>query len=257
MADVVTETRDGIRFIRLNRPDQLNSTTTAMYRDIGLGVLDAISDPDVDVIVVTGTGRAFSTGGDLKEFLALLDEPATLFANYSKAYQIDAPFEILVTSPKPTICMANGIACAGGLALLLSCDVTIAAESARFGTPEGRIGLHDHYLPALLEWKVGLSRTLYLNLTAELISAERAERWGLVHLVVPDAELLDRTMALARSIQSTAPEAQYGYKSRLLAKPPLLNDARPTVQSATSAAAKEGIRAFLEKRPPSWVRNTG
>src|SRR5260221_1087959 len=170
-----------------------------------------------------------------------------MFRRYSQTFQADSPYETILTCPKPTIAMVNGPALAGGLALVLSADLAIGSEPAVFGVPEGKLGLSDHYVATLLRWKIGVSRATYMTLTADMVTAEVAASWGLVVETVPADKLEDRTMRIAGAIQAISPEARAMYKTSAIGELPLLNDARPTVRSALTQNAREGVRAFLER----------
>ena len=236
--------------IRLNRPDALNSFTAQLYGEVKDAVRLAAADASVDVIVITGTGRAFATGGDLKEVLARIDDPNPL-ALY--AYDDQMPFETIKHCGKTTIAAVNGICVAGGLAIASACDLQIAVRSAKFGIPEARIGMASSMIPTLLFGKISISKLKYLLYTGKTISADEAERIGMITEVTDDDKLESRVREVIAEIGRTSPNAR-----RLYAE--YINRFLPTpanadlYRSLVSEECREGLRAFSEKRDPGFVR---
>lgn len=247
------EVRDSVAYIRLDRPQVLNSFTTQLYGEVKNAFRFADADPGVDIVVITGTGRAFGTGGDLHEVLARMDDPNPL-ALY--AYDDCMPFETIKHCSKTTIAAVNGICVAGGMAIASACDLQIAAESAVFGAPEARIGISSSMIPSLLLPKISLSKLKYLLFTAKSISAAEAERIGLITEVVEDGELQTRVQALIGEIRRTSPNARrlYGeYINRMLPTAPNSD----LYRAFSSPECREGLRAFGEKRAPGFSREEG
>lgn len=243
-------TVDGVARIRLNRPEALNSFTTQLYGEVKNAVRLANTDPGVDLIVITGTGRAFATGGDLHEVLERMDleNPLALYA-----YDDNMPFETIKHSAKTTIAAINGICVAGGLAIASACDIQIAVKSAVFGAPEARIGLASSMMPSLLMSKISLSKLKYLLYTATSISATEAERIGLITEVVDDDHLEPGVQDIIKAIRRTSPQARALYAD-------FINRLLPTAPNADlhkgfqSPECREGLRAFGEKRKPGYER---
>jgi enoyl-CoA hydratase/carnithine racemase len=241
---------DSAAHIRLNRPDVLNSFTTRLYGEVKNAVRLANADSGVDIIVITGTGRAFATGGDLDEVLDRMedDNPLSLYA-----YDDNMPFDAVKYSSKTTIAAINGICVAGGLAIASACDIQIAVRSAVFGAPEARIGLASSIMPSLLMSKISLSKLKYLLYTAKSISADEAERIGLITEVVEDDALEERVLEMIREIRRTSPTARNLYAE-------YINRLLPTAPNADlqrgfrSEECREGLRAFKEKRKPGYER---
>ncbi|MBB1634921.1 enoyl-CoA hydratase/isomerase family protein [Cupriavidus sp. UME77] len=241
---------DSAAYIRLNRPDVLNSFTTQLYGEVKNAVRLANSDPDVDIIVITGTGRAFATGGDLEEVLSRMEDenPLALYA-----YDDNMPFDAVKYSSKTTIAAVNGICVAGGLAIASACDLQIAVRSAVFGAPEARIGLASSMMPSLLLSKISLSKLKYLLYTAKSISATEAERIGLITQVVEDGTLEEKVQELIKDIRKTSPNARSLYAE-------YINRMLPTAPNSDlqrgfrSEECREGLRAFSEKRNPGYQR---
>jgi enoyl-CoA hydratase/carnithine racemase len=209
---------NGALWLRFNRPDQLNSFSLELYRDIKQAVLRARYDDSIDTVVFTGTGRAFGTGGDLKQSLEIIADPIR-FHEAKDAL----PFEAIRNSRKMTIAAVNGICMAGGLVATVLSDVSIAAESATFAVPETRVGLAESFTADLLFGRVSLAKTKYLIFTGRPISAAEAERIGLITEVVPDEQLYDRVREVAAQMRETSLAARQLYKEYINRRVPQLD----------------------------------
>lgn len=249
---IVYSVEDGCAYIRINRPQALNAFTAALYQEIKDAVRLSDADNTIDIIVITGTDRAFATGGDLAEVLNKLEDPNPL-ALY--AYDDTMPFETIKHCHKTTIAAINGICVAGGLALASVCDIQLAAQSATFGIPEARIGLASSLLPSLLFGKVSLSKLRYLFYTAKTIDADYAERIGMITEVVPDALLAARTREVVAEIRRTSPNARALYKEYLNRIVPVAANS-DLYRSMKSPEATEGLKAFGEKRKADYHKKT-
>lgn len=254
---ILYEKRDHIAFITMNRPEVLNARNARMRQELIQACQDANDDPEVRVVVLTGAGeKAFSVGRDLKE-LAASGSRGPVESRRERPRHNDA--RAVAAIEKPVIAAINGLALGGGLELALCCDLRIAAEHARLGLPEAARGLMPgsggtQRLPRL----VGLARALEMMFTAEPISAQEAERIGLVNKVVPAAELRAAAEAMARKILSQAPvsvryikEAVHKGMDLPLEQGLALETDLSTLLSTTEDA-REGPRAFAEKRAPVW-----
>lgn len=242
--------RDAVAYIRLNRPEVLNSFTTKLYGEVKNAVRLANGDPDVDIIVITGSGRAFATGGDLGEVLSRIEDenPLALYA-----YDDNMPFDAVRYSSKTTIAAVNGICVAGGLAIASACDLQVAVRSAVFGAPEARIGLSSSMMPSLLMSKISLSKLKYLLYTGKSISADEAERIGLISQVCDDDKLDESVAALIKDVRKTSPVARASYSeyiNRLLPSAPNSD----LQKGFRSPEIQEGLRAFAAKRAPKYER---
>lgn len=200
-------------FIRLNRPEQKNAFTTALYAEVRDAVRLSDRDPKVRCVVVTGSGGAFAAGGDLKEMLQYLEPEGDAGELGIYRFEDSLPFTAMRNCPKPIIAAVNGICVGGGCTTIASCDIVIAAESARFGIPEVRVGLVDGYLPTYLFGQVSLPMLKYLTYTGKLIDARTAERVGLVTEVVPDDKLGERVDEVASELAATSDAAKAQYKA--------------------------------------------
>lgn len=237
-------------FIRLNRPHALNAFTARLYGEVKDAVRLATADDGVDIIVITGTGRAFATGGDLDEVLARIEDsnPLALYA-----YDDHMPFETVKHCPKTTIAAVNGICVAGGLALASACDLQIARRSAVFGIPEARIGMASSMIPSLLFGKISISKLKYLLYTGKSIPASEAERIGMITEVTDDDQLEARVLEVIREVRKTSPNARGLYKEYVNRMLPHAVNA-DLYRSLTSEECREGLRAFKEKRDAGFAR---
>lgn len=241
---------DRIATIATNRPDKLNALNDQLITELGQAVGEALGRDDVGGILLTGTGRAFVAGADIGEVGAASPVEAKRLAR--KGQEV---FRLFETSPKPTVAAVNGFALGGGCELAMCCHVRVASEAAKFGQPEVKLGLLPGYggtqrLPRL----VGKGRALQLLLTGEMIDAAEAYRIGLVNLVVPAGELIDRARAMLAAMLGNAPAAlaltieavNAGYDLPL--DEALRFEATAFGLSAATEDMREGTRAFLEKR---------
>lgn len=253
---VELEGRDGIAFITLNRPHKLNAMTEAMWAELGR-VWDAFAaDPALRVAVVSGAGgRAFSTGMDLKERAEAGDPRAREF--WTSALARDPGRREPVW--KPMIAAVQGYCLAGGFEIALSCDIRICSEDATFGLPEIRRGFFPGSSGTVrLPRMVPLGRALEMLYTGASISADEACRSGLVNRVVPGDQLMDEAGKLARSIADGPPLALQAVKEVVLRglDLPLADairfEAGFRAMVGTTEDAKEGPRAFSEKRKPGY-----
>jgi enoyl-CoA hydratase/carnithine racemase len=244
--------RGAVLILRLNRPEARNSLTDSMIRGIGAAVLAAEADPEVRVLVLTGTGdRAFCAGLDLRAFAG-----GTSFDAGNEGY---ADFDRLTRGAVslPVVGAANGSAFGGGLELLLGADIIVAAPDAIFGFPEVKRGLFPAGGGTDIGSRVPLSIALELTLTGDPITAARGREIGLINTVVPAAQVLPAALEFAERIAANSPLGLAATKElvRLGATGGARAAERLRQWQTTvfaSADAKEGAQAFLEKRTPVW-----
>jgi enoyl-CoA hydratase/carnithine racemase len=188
----------GVRLITLNRPHRLNAIVPALLDGL-IGALEAAAhDPTVGAVVLTGAGRAFCAGDDLKEFASQASDAATARAYIDRIQDVT---RAMVLGDRPVIGAVRGWAVGGGLEWVINCDFTVAAEGTRFFFPEVSLGVFvTGGVTDLLPRLVGLSRARELILLGERFDAVQARTWGLVWKVVPDADVLPEALALARRI---------------------------------------------------------
>ena len=255
---VTYETRHGYACLTLNRPQALNAIDPQMLEDIGSAVRSAQADDQVAALILTGTGeRAFCSGMDLRAFQARAAASTPLAA---RAARREAGVHPLATMSKPVIAAVNGLAYGGGLELCLLCDIVIAADHAAFAAAEVTRGLMPgNGATQRLPRKIGITFALDMLLTGLAVDAQKALRIGLVNQVVAAAELLPAAEKTAAAIGANGPFAVRMIKeaaTRGLDLPlnkglELESDLLTLVQATEDA--KEGVRAFLEKRKPSWA----
>jgi 2-(1,2-epoxy-1,2-dihydrophenyl)acetyl-CoA isomerase len=255
---VLFEVRDRVATITLNRPDALN----AINADLSAGLMDALrrvrSDDAIRVAVLTGTGRAFCVGQDLREHVRLLGEGAeALWTTVPEHY--NPIVTALATMPKPVIAAVNGVAAGAGANLALACDIVIAGRSASFLQAFARIGLMpDAGGTFMLPRLVGEARAKGLAMLAEPLPAETAAHWGLIWKVVDDSELMSEALALAQRLAS-GPTVALGLIKRAIeaASRNDLSQQLDVERELQAEAARtrdfvEGVTAFLEKRRPEF-----
>jgi crotonobetainyl-CoA hydratase len=251
---LIVERDTAILWIAINRPSALNALSPPAHRELSAALDGFASDPSLRVAVITGTGeRAFCVGSDLKQRQIgnRDDHPPTGFGGISHRFDL----------AKPVIAAVNGLALGGGVEIVAACDLAVAADHAEFALPEPRVGLAALGGGGLQR----LARTLPLKYAMELVltgrrfGAEEAKQIGLINAVVPRAELKARVRQMAEAIIEGAPlavEASKQVMLQSLATPDLQTALRANYPAAermlASVDAREGQRAFVEKRKPRW-----
>jgi enoyl-CoA hydratase/carnithine racemase len=253
-AETVFEQDGPVATLTFNRPEARNAMTWAMYEALREACERVDGDPATRVLVVRGAGdRAFASGTDIRQFLDFTTREHAL--DYEA--RLDRSIGRLAAMRKPAIAMVQGDAVGGGLFIALACDLRLAAEHARFGAPVART-LGNFPAPAnltRLAAAIGVVRARNLVLTARLMDAREAHAAGLVDEVLPAAELPARAQELARHVAGLAPLTLAAVKeaSRRMATVLALRDAEDLLLSCyLSRDFREGVRAFLDRRPPSW-----
>ena len=253
--NVLWELADGVGVVTLNRPKVLNALDARTFEELGDVVGLAERDRSVRALVLTGAGeKAFAAGADIAAMTAMGPVEARQFAEAAHAV-----LERLERLPIPTLAAVNGFALGGGCEVALACDLVYASDRARFGQPEVNLGLVPGFGGSQrLPRRVGLSRALEMVLTGDVYDAARAREMGLVLDVLPAAELLAHVKAQAAKIAGKGPLAVAVAKRIMRAgAEPELAAANELERQAFAALfgsvdAKEGMRAFLEKRPAQW-----
>jgi enoyl-CoA hydratase len=248
-----TEFADGIAVVTVSRPQALNALNTRFFQEMDALVAEIAGRADVKAVVITGDGKAFVAGADIAEMVSKTPDEARAFSRLGQR-----TFRSLELLEKPVIAAVNGFALGGGCELALACDFRIASTKAKFGQPEVGLGLIPGYaatqrLPRL----VGLGNALHLLLTAEMIGAEDALRIGLVQKVVEPEALLAAAGETAKTIAAKGPLAVRLVKR--VVREGLLKDFEAGCELEAEAfglpfgnEGAEGMKAFLEKRPPVW-----
>jgi enoyl-CoA hydratase/carnithine racemase len=251
--DIRFQLEDGIGFVTLNRPEKRNALSLNLMAEM-IGLLqDVRKNEEFRVLIIRAAGPVFSSGHDLSEM-----KEGNVVSYRGVFGACTEMMEAIRNLPQPVIAQVQGMATAAGCQLVAACDLAVASREARFATPGVRIGLFCHTPQVPLSRAVGRKRALEMLFTGRPISAEEAERYGLVNRVVPPEKLAEETLNLAKHIAQASPltlalgkqsfyrqiEAEesgaYEYAKEMMALNALAEDAR------------EGISAFLEKRSPEW-----
>jgi enoyl-CoA hydratase/carnithine racemase len=251
--NVLVDKRDHIGFITLNRPQAMNTFNVPFARELNDALWEMEKDPEVRVVVIDANGKHFSTGISLDEFKEKTSKEYCEFIHL-----MDEHNHTLARMKKPVIASVKGYALANGAGLSFACDLTVAAEDAKFGTTAINVGLICLGPAAPLARNVGLKKALEMVLTGDIISAAEAERLGLVNKVVPSEKLEDATLELAAKLAAKSPLALQTGKSGVYAMQNVPYSQALNMLSDRFAAlcstedAEEGVKAFLEKRKPVW-----
>ena len=246
---------DRIATITVNRPDKLNALNDATIAELGQAIDEAVARADVGAVLLTGAGRAFVAGADIAE----LESQSPLEAQ-RRSRTGQAIFRRFETSPKPTVAAINGFALGGGCELAMACHVRLASEKAKLGQPEVKLGIVPGYggsqrLPRL----IGRGAALRLLLTGEMIDAAEAHRLGLVDQLFAPEALLDGARALLQAMLANGPLALAGCIDAVDRGLDGTLEGGCAVEAdlfgllSATADMREGMRAFLDKRPPAFT----
>jgi enoyl-CoA hydratase/carnithine racemase len=244
--------------IILNRPDKRNALSRAMISELQQALEDFHLERQVRAVILTGAGSAFCAGADLVEMRGSSEGEDAQAQWHRDAVQYKQLVESMLRFPKPIIAAVNGPAVAGGAGLVLASDMVLAAPEASFGFPEPRRGLVAGIVSPLLVFRVGGGCAAKLLLSADLVSAEQAERIHIYHELVAEDKIWARAHEYAQLCALAAPESLQLTK-RMLNETIgehlgtlLTAGAAATATARTTEAAAEGLKAFLEKREPNW-----
>lgn len=250
--------RQAIAHIRLNRPAAANSIDLALARELHAAALHCEEDPAVRAVLISGAGRLFCAGGDLKSFSGYPAAERPIRVKEVTTF-FHAAISRLAHMDSPVIAAVHGSAAGAGFSLICACDLVIATESARFAMAYTRHGLTpdgsaSYFLPRL----VGLRRAMELTLTNRVLSAAEAQQWGIVTRVVPDEELMTAAGTLAEKMVQ-GPTRAFGVAKRLMVgglsaelESQMEAESRAIAQAVQGPESREGIAAFLEKRTPRF-----
>jgi enoyl-CoA hydratase/carnithine racemase len=252
---VLIEMEPPIGFLIINRPEQRNAMNLAVWEALVQGIATLEADPSVRVIVLRGSGdRAFAAGADIRELDEVRQDTARI--NYALE-MVERTMLAIESTDKPVIAMVNGAAMGGGCEVAAACDLRIAADTARFGIPAGNLGIVITFQDTRrLIRLVGVGMAKEILMTGRTLDAHEAQQIGLVNRVVPAEQLLDETVALAKTIAEKAPLTVAGAKliANRIARGEdivsIFDGIEPARKAWNSADFAEGVRAFIEKRPP-------
>lgn len=242
-----------IAWITLNRPKVLNALNRKLWREIYETLDQAEKDEEIRAVILTGSGRAFSSGDDIGEVLGLktAKEIRAFFSNFATP-----TIAKILALPKPVIVAVNGPAYGGGCEIAMLCDLVVASENATFAVPEALIGAIPPVAAVVSTHIIGKLNTSMMMLTGEPIGAEEAKLMGLVNKVVPPEELRTAAEKLATSTMRAAPSSIKVMKKLLNQRfepKELEHSVEELIKTLQSDEGKEGHRAFVEKRLPKWV----
>jgi len=256
---VKVERADGVATLTLNRPDAYNALDLALGRELFQASIELDEDAGVRCVVITGSGKAFCAGGDVKSFV---DNLGRIGAHIKElTTYLHGAISRLCRSDKPVIMAVNGVAAGGGFSLALSGDLVVAAESAKFTMAYSRIaatpdGSSSYFLPRL----VGVRRSLELYLTNRPLTAREALEWGMITRVVPDGELVSAVTTLAREL-AQGPSKAFGAAKRLFhqstwesLETQMELEAQAIAASGRTEDFRAGVTAFADKKPPPTFR---
>jgi len=251
---------DGVAVVTLNRPAALNALTVEMGQEFRSAVNEA-RERGARALVLTGAGRAFCAGGDLREMRQLAEKEGRAEAFFDEPLRvIHGCVRLIRETPLPFIAAVNGIATGGGCNFALACDIVVAAESAQFNQAFVRVGLTPDcggtfILPRLVGWK----RAAELLMTGDMVDARRAAEIGMINRVVADADLMKEALNLASRLAAAPTAALARIKKMLDASATNDYDAQleleheAQLQSGQTKDFREGVAAFIEKRPPKFT----
>ncbi|HTB45961.1 MAG TPA: enoyl-CoA hydratase [Acetobacteraceae bacterium] len=257
LTETILQRRDtnGVAWLTLNRPASRNALSMALMRTLDAELAAIAGDPGVTVVVIGGAGPAFCSGHDLRELRAHPD-----VASHQAVFALcSALMQRIVGLPKPVIARVHGVATASGCQLVASCDLAVAADTARFATPGVNLGLFCSTPMVALSRAVGRKAAMEMLLTGDMVDAVRARELGLVNRVVPEHELDAAVAALAGQIAGKSPltlaigKVAFYRQAEMTLADAYTYASEVMVRNMLARDAAEGIDAFLDKRAPVWT----
>lgn len=251
-----TERRGGFCLVTLDRQQSLNALNLAFFQDMNAFLDEIASWLDLRVLIITGAGKAFAAGADISELVNKDKDAAISFSQLGQKV-----FRRLELLDQPVIAAINGFALGGGLELAMACDFRIASSGAKFGQPEVNLGLIPGYAGTQrLPLMVGLSNALYMLTTGEMITAGEALNMGFVQKVVQPENLMTETLRIANVIASKGRQAvkavkavtRMGFEEDFEKGCTMESLAFGSLFGDEGSEGREGMKAFLEKRKPTW-----
>ena len=252
---LIVESRGHVRVLTLDRPERRNALSSPLQADLLEELLACAEDAEVRAIVLTGNGPAFCAGFDLKE-IRERDQRGEHFRPPMNR-PTRSLFEVVTETPVPIVAALQGAAVAGGFELALACDLRVAAPGIKLGLPEATIGMGANFGSVVLPRRLPSGLAMELLFTGDNLTSEDAERWGLVNRLVERDDVLPTALRLAERIAANAPISVRRMKETAVKglELPLWQALRLDVgpNPYLSEDRKEGIAAYLEKRPPRWT----
>ena len=254
MAFVEVTKKDHIAVVTMNRPEALNALNKAVFTDLEVALDDVERDDEVYVVIITGAGRAFIAGADIGEMAPMNVAEGLAFSELGNRILMRVDM-----MEKPTIAAVNGFALGGGCEMALACDIRIASEKAKFGQPEVGLGITPGFSGTQrLPRRVGVAKAKELIFSGKMIKANEAEKIGLVNAVFAPEALMDGALEMAKSFTKNAPIAVKYAKACIDRGMQMDMDDGIAVENElfamcfATADQKEGMGAFLEKRPANF-----
>lgn len=247
------DVQDQVAILTISRPEALNALNSLFFDEMESFLNKLSSQPDIRLLIITGEGKAFVAGADIAEMADMTQSEGLVFSQRGQSI-----FRRIENLQIPVIAAVNGFALGGGCELAMSCDIRVASSRAKFGQPEVNLGLTPGYAGTQrLSRLVGKGDALLMLLSGDHISAEEALRIGLVQWIAEPEELLDKAMDLAKKIISKGPLAVKKVKKAVRTGLESTFEAGCDIESKEFSSlfegeGREGMKAFLEKRPPKW-----
>lgn len=245
---LIASKEDGVLTVRIERPERRNALTIESYHGIKKACVIAERDPEIELVVLTGSGDYFCVGGEMGG----QHEGGAPIDRFTDSLDL-TPFVQIERCPKLVLVRINGMCQGGGLVMTLMSDLSIAVDTAKFRVPELLRGVADCYLGARLASRVGIARAKQLLFTAQYFTAQAAFDMGLIGRVVPAADLDAAVAETIEQVRLTGPAARRALKRDLNRHLPRI-DTEMFQDSLLGEESKEGFRSFVEKRPPNWPK---
>jgi len=255
------EIRESCGYVTLNRPEVRNAFHAELIRELTDCFRALGHDESVRAIVLAGAGKVFCAGADANWMRASVEY--TPEENYRDALRMAEMLQVIDECPVPVIARVQGAALGGGVGLIAACDIVVAADDALFAFSEVRLGIVPAVISSFVLRKIGVSHARRYFLTGERFSARRAQEIGLVHEVIPPEELDAAVEQILGEILKNGPRAVREAKALIRRLPTIPPEkvrehcAETIARLRASEEGQEGLRAFLEKRPPRWVSSSG
>lgn len=246
-AELIGRVRGDTLTVTIDRAEKRNALTADGYHGIKRAAMIVADEPDLNFLVLTGSGDAFCAGGDMNA----VGNPDRQWDSFTDAYDA-TPFEVLGKIPKIVVCAVNGLALGGGLVMTLFADLVIASDRARFRVPDLTRGVYEAFVAARIPQRIGTLRANHLIYGNDWVEAAEAERLGLVGKVVPHESLAAETEALLERVRNTGPGARAAMKREMARALPTVDVAGYWASMGTPEQI-EAFTAFLEKRQPKWT----
>jgi 2-(1,2-epoxy-1,2-dihydrophenyl)acetyl-CoA isomerase len=257
-SSVLVETRGAVALVTLNRPESANTLNLEMGMDLLAAAMTCGRNPSVRAVVLTGAGRSFCFGGDLRAMMSRGDDVDGYLRELTG--YLHSAISHFVRMDAPVIAAVNGTAAGAGIGLVAMADLVICGNSSKFSASYTGVGLTpDAGTSFLLPRTIGVRRTMELYLLNRALTADEAQDWGLVNSVVDDSQLLDEAFRMAERL-STGPTHAFGKTKRLLAasiagfESQMVLESETIASQAVTAEGAEGINSFLQKRKPDFAR---